>query len=178
MKQITNNTVISQSNTIFQPIEINKIFYWVKEINNIEYNDYHISSNKIKHCTDVNKMEDVTVKKIVAQSERMLPNIPVVNQSTFLSQLCRNTLFPKWDTKDVFSQHELNIRDGFYKGYESNNNQYSLNDVLNTIQLARKFEKDSFTFPEFNLTIEEILKKINSIKIFYVDEQFKILNYE
>lgn len=186
MKQITNKTVLTQSDVTYQPVEIKKIFYWVKETTDIEYNDFYIVSNQIKHCTDATKLEDVTVKKIVAQSERMLPNIPVVNQSIYVSEMSWSKLFPVWDSNDVFSEQEMSIRDGFYKGFESNTNQYSLNDIINAIELARDVENWyggggrvlSEPEQEYLYTTEQIIEQINSIKTFHVDEQFKILSYE
>lgn len=86
MKQITNNTLLKQVDTTYQPIEIDGVIYWVGKVRHMT--EYVTNGRDIFKPSDLPEYSVEYAQrywqKIVAQSQPKLDGVTVVNLRTYI----------------------------------------------------------------------------------------------
>jgi hypothetical protein len=160
MKKITDKTILKQGDKIFYPEQFSQGIYWRDKDG-----------------------EYITDKKYVAQSTLMVKNLPIISLDSYSDKLKKGL--------SEFSKISLETKESFWIGkaagfgealqiYNSNQNTWTDQDIVRAVNLARKGKiKQAWEhYVDYDYSIEEILKQINSISVIEVDEQFNIINYE
>jgi len=190
MKQITNKTILKQGDKTYNPVKGDGVIYWLGgPISLNPDNIWVYRSNRIwKFKQGMTVVSSNMPIEIIAQSQPKLEGIPVISLDSYVENL-----FEQNTKTTSFGEHGK--QSPFYwfnKGYNSNPNQWTDDDIRKTIELARTLQEGKNEFEVENIlgssdgtygvkqkyTEKEILKQINSISVIEVDTSFNIIGYE
>lgn len=161
MKQITNKTKLKQGDKIYEPVEVGGVIYWGDKYADI--NGYYLDEkNNINKSFKNNAGFYRGCSKIVAQSQPKHEGIPVISLDSYIQKLASDRI-------NMYTNEDEQV---FIEGYKSNPNQWTDNDIIKTIELAREEHDRGY----YLYNTEEILEQINYIELIEIDEQFNIIN--
>jgi hypothetical protein len=169
MKKLTNKTILKQGDKTYQPIEIERLIYWVSEVQSPD--------DLVTNGRDIFKPSDLPEysmeyaqrywQKLIAQSQPKLDGIPVVSlNENILSDIETIT---SWDS---FKDHPIGkAGKKIEKWFKSNPNQYTQEDIERAVDLAQEGFGERYT-------ATEIIEELNSIQFIEVDGNFNFIGYK
>jgi hypothetical protein len=176
MKKITNKTILKQGDKSYSPVEVDGVIYWVHDTTVKKEDGWTWDDRYKKLVSPEQNLKTPTHDadfywKIVAQSLPIIREVPII----YLGDVIENIFEIK--TKDVsFGEKEKRSANyWFKKGFNSNPNQYTQEDIEKAIDLARLQGEQTYLCKHSD---NEILEQINSISVVEVDEQFDVISYE
>ena len=186
MKTITKNTILKQGDKVYQPVEVDVVIYWLQNRPPLD-NEYWTYINEFepvvftKNVLSPSWYEKLHDKRnyytVLAQSSPILESIPVISLDSYVQRLAQ-AQYPIFNTGIMWmggsdDYNKVNKQEGFINGFKSNPNQYTKDDLVKAIELARTYPKDVAGFAN-----EEILEQISSINEIEVDDNFNVINFK